>query len=159
MICPGCNKEVVADSYFCTWCSAFIPNPEKGKKANLFSRWMAWVIDAAILVLLYVLAIVFGVVSGSGAVLMFSVLLILAYIVWFWMLLAQGMTPGKKFLGLRVVSQAGEKPGLGKMLLREIIGRFLSGLIFGLGYLWALFDKNSQAWHDKLAGTVVVTIR
>jgi uncharacterized RDD family membrane protein YckC len=50
----------------------------------------------------------------------------------------------------------GDIPGFGKMFLREIVGRFLSGLFFGLGYFWSLFDKNAQAWHDKLAGTVVI---
>jgi uncharacterized RDD family membrane protein YckC len=29
----------------------------------------------------------------------------------------------------------------------------------GLGFIWASFDSESQAWHDKLAGTVVVTVR
>jgi len=40
-----------------------------------------------------------------------------------------------------------------------LIGRFLSGLFLGLGYFWALFDRNAQAWHDKLAGTVVIQKR
>jgi uncharacterized RDD family membrane protein YckC len=26
----------------------------------------------------------------------------------------------------------------------------------GLGYFWAIWDKDNQAWHDKIAGTVVV---
>jgi len=42
------------------------------------------------------------------------------------------------------------------MFIREIFGRILSALFFSLGYIWALFDKNSQALHDKLAGTVVL---
>jgi len=45
------------------------------------------------------------------------------------------------------------------MLLREWIGRWLSGLLFGLGYLWILLDKDRQAWHDKLASTYVVERR
>ncbi len=66
------------------------------------------------------------------------------------------MTPGKKLLGLQVVKyQTGEAPGFGTMLLRDF-SRIISGLFFGLGYFWALFDKNGQAWHDKIAGTVVL---
>lgn len=42
------------------------------------------------------------------------------------------------------------------MILRETIGKFLSGLVLGLGYFWAIWDKDSQAWHDKIAGTVVI---
>jgi uncharacterized RDD family membrane protein YckC len=87
------------------------------------------------------------------------VLFPLAYFIWFLTLLRKGLTPGKKLLGLQVVnSQTGEIPGFGKMFLREIVGRFLSGLFLGLGYFWALFDKNAQAWHDKLAGTVVLKV-
>jgi uncharacterized RDD family membrane protein YckC len=157
MNCPSCHKEVVADSYFCTWCNIFIPSPEKGKKANLFARWVAWFLDPVIAVLLYFIAIgVFGAMSHDLGITM-AILFPLAYIIWFLVLLRQGLTPGKKLLGLQVVnSQTGQIPGFGKMFLREIIGRILSGLFLGLGYFWALFDKNSQAWHDKLAGTVVV---
>jgi uncharacterized RDD family membrane protein YckC len=25
-----------------------------------------------------------------------------------------------------------------------------------LGFIWAAFDKKKQAWHDKIAGTVVI---
>lgn len=42
------------------------------------------------------------------------------------------------------------------MLLREVIGKWVSGLVFGLGYFWAIWDKDGQTWHDKIAGTVVV---
>jgi uncharacterized RDD family membrane protein YckC len=26
----------------------------------------------------------------------------------------------------------------------------------GLGFLWVIFDKRNQAWHDKMANTLVV---
>ena len=43
---------------------------------------------------------------------------------------------------------------------RQLIGRYLgyyvSILPLGFGFLWIAFDKRKQAWHDKLAGTVVV---
>jgi len=29
-------------------------------------------------------------------------------------------------------------------------------VLFGLGYIWIAFDKNKQAWHDKIAGTYVI---
>lgn len=53
MNCPSCNKEVIADRLFCTWCEAFIPNPKVGKKAGLGRRWFATVIDPILAVLLY----------------------------------------------------------------------------------------------------------
>jgi hypothetical protein len=42
------------------------------------------------------------------------------------------------------------------MLVRELIGKLVSGFFAGLGFFWAIWDRDSQAWHDKLAGTVVV---
>jgi len=167
MNCPSCNKEVTPDSFFCQWCSVFMPSPDIGKRANLFARWVALILDPLIAIVLYfvamgILMILFGMISedlGATAAMVVAILFPLGYSVWFLMLLRQGLTPGKRLLGLRVVNQqTGEIPGFGKMFLREIVGRFLSGLFFSLGYLWALFDKNAQAWHDKLAGTVVVRI-
>jgi hypothetical protein len=43
------------------------------------------------------------------------------------------------------------------MLVGEVFGKFVSGLFMGIGYFWAIWDKDGQAWHDKIAGTVVVT--
>ena len=42
------------------------------------------------------------------------------------------------------------------MLLREIVGKTVSFLFFGLGFYWAIWDKDRQAWHDKIAGTLVL---
>jgi uncharacterized RDD family membrane protein YckC len=33
---------------------------------------------------------------------------------------------------------------------------FLSLLPAGLGFIWIGIDDGKQAWHDKIAGTVVV---
>lgn len=159
MICPACEKENLPDSFFCTWCSAYMPAPQIGKKAGLFARFMALVLDPVIAILLYVGAIaVLGGGTGSADVgIAVAVLLPIIYFVWYLSLMRQGLSPGKKLLGLQVVDhQTGRIPGFGKMFVREIIGRGISGLIFGLGYLWAIFDKNAQSWHDKIAGTVVV---
>jgi uncharacterized RDD family membrane protein YckC len=35
---------------------------------------------------------------------------------------------------------------------------FLSMVVVGLGFFWIAFDQNHQAWHDKIAGTVVVRV-
>lgn len=72
---------------------------------------------------------------------------------------AYGITIGKMVLGLKVVDTTGQKIGFGKAALREIVGKWISGLVFGLGYLWVAFDDKKQGWHDKIAGTVVVKTR
>ncbi len=157
MTCQTCQKEVTPNSFFCVWCDAFIPTPGKGKKANLFTRWFALVIDPLIAIALYFIALaIFGSINEELGVTS-AILFPLLYFVWYLTLFRKGFTPGKLLLGLQVVNhQSGDIPGFGKMFVREIVGRFLSGLFLGIGYIWALFDNNSQAWHDKLAGTVVI---
>ncbi|MGH7616765.1 MAG: RDD family protein [Gemmatimonadaceae bacterium] len=160
MTCPSCSKEIMPDAYFCNWCSSFVPAPAKGTKAGLFRRWFALVIDPVIGVVLYFVGV--GLLSAVSSQLGIAaaVILPLVYIVWFLSLLREGLTPGKKLMGLQVVDQqTGQIPGFGKMFIREFVGRFVSGLIFGLGYLWAIIDKNGQAWHDKIANTVVLKVQ
>ncbi|WP_434057075.1 RDD family protein, partial [Candidatus Pseudothioglobus singularis] len=73
---------------------------------------------------------------------------------WFWIKFQA--TPGKMATQLRLVD---EKTGL-SISTGQAVGRYfatiLSMVIFGLGYLWIVFDRRNQSWHDKLAGTVVI---
>ncbi len=72
-----------------------------------------------------------------------------------------GQTLGKKLLGIQIVRIADlHPPGLGWSILR-LIGMWLESLLMYclvgfIGYLWPLWDKQHQALHDKLAGTIVV---
>jgi uncharacterized RDD family membrane protein YckC len=92
--------------------------------------------------------------------LMFGLPLLLAFIIgltyYAGMTAAWGRTLGKMALGLQVVGLDGNKPGYLRAALRETIGRFLSGFVCCLGYLWMLWDPQQQTWHDKISGTAVV---
>jgi uncharacterized RDD family membrane protein YckC len=89
----------------------------------------------------------------SGGVL---VLLMLAYAIWALTLFSRGTTPGKNFLGMEVIDEHGRRATFWRMLAREWIGKAISGLVFGLGYVWILIDRDRQGWHDKLVSTYVV---
>ncbi len=155
MHCSSCSKEVVADKLFCNWCEAFMPNKTVGKKSGLLIRGFASAIDPIIVIILYLIfAAILGAIIGNG---MAFVIVTVGYVYFLSRLLSKGMTLGKKLLGVKVVEKlTGNSPGFWRMLLRETIGKFVSGLVFGLGYFWAIWDKDGQAWHDKIAGTVVV---
>jgi len=86
-----------------------------------------------------------GLLAGLG--------MFVLYVIWALRLFAHGTTPGKRVLGMRVIKENGDPAGFGTMLLREWIGKIISGMILSLGYLWILIDKDRQAWHDKLAST------
>jgi uncharacterized RDD family membrane protein YckC len=65
-----------------------------------------------------------------------------------------GRTPGKALFGVRVVRTDGTPVGLGRAIGRAI-GYLVSGILL-LGFLWVLVDRDRRAWHDRLAGTMVV---
>lgn len=81
-----------------------------------------------------------------------SALFLLLYDLLFWML--AGQTPGKRFLGVRIVRADGSRLRWGNAIRRKV-GYWISAILF-LGYLWVIVDNRRQAWHDHLAGTLVV---
>ncbi|MBC7293108.1 MAG: RDD family protein [Thermoleophilia bacterium] len=70
--------------------------------------------------------------------------------------MAKGTSMGKRLLGMRVYRVSGKPAGFFLMLVEETIGKMISGLVFSLGFLWLLWDKDVQCWHDKVVGTVVL---
>jgi uncharacterized RDD family membrane protein YckC len=66
-----------------------------------------------------------------------------------------GQTLGMKLVGIRLISSRGTAPGAARGLLR-LLGLALSTAAAGLGWIWALFDREHRALHDHLAGTYVI---
>jgi uncharacterized RDD family membrane protein YckC len=66
-----------------------------------------------------------------------------------------GQTPGMRICHIRLISQRGTAPGPGRGMLR-LLALLPSVLPAGLGWLWALFDREHRALHDHLAGTYVI---
>ncbi|MDZ4164214.1 MAG: RDD family protein [Smithellaceae bacterium] len=66
-------------------------------------------------------------------------------------------TPGKMLFGLYVIRTDGKNMNYRQAFLRWI-GYLLSGLVFYLGFLWVIFDRKRQGWHDKLADSIVIHI-
>lgn len=79
--------------------------------------------------------------------------LYVVYNLFFWS--TTGRTPGKAFIGVRVVTVTGKRVSLARAIIR-LLGYLLSALPLYLGFLWTLIDDQRQGWHDKLAGTCVV---
>ena len=69
----------------------------------------------------------------------------------------KGGTPGKLILGLRIVNEKGKFIGIPMAILRYL-GKILSSLILGIGYLMIVWDKRKQGLHDKIAKTFVVKV-
>ena len=69
----------------------------------------------------------------------------------------KGGTPGKLILGMRIVNEEGNYIGIPMAILRYI-GKLLSGVILGIGYLMIAFTDKKQGLHDKIAKTFVVKV-
>ncbi|MEM7246225.1 MAG: protein kinase [Acidobacteriota bacterium] len=67
----------------------------------------------------------------------------------------RGRTLGQWAAGLRTVNQQGGRLGWGGAFLRAV-GCLVSALPVGLGFLWALFDRHGETFHDKIARSMVV---
>ncbi|MCK4899010.1 MAG: RDD family protein [Anaerolineales bacterium] len=78
---------------------------------------------------------------------------IAVYYIFFWII--AGYTPGKAFMGLRIITTDGQKISFFRAILRYL-AYFLSAGLFFLGFFWILIDDRRQGWHDKIAGTLVV---
>jgi uncharacterized RDD family membrane protein YckC len=140
-----------------------------GEYAGFVSRLVAYVVDLAILgavaaIVLIVTSFLEGFVPRTGTVARITSLLLAAsaiavnigiyfgYEVGFVVL--AGQTPGKRLMGVRVVSTDGGpvRPG---MAFRRVIGLWLAWILL-LGYLMVLIDDRRQGLQDKLANTFVV---
>ncbi len=73
----------------------------------------------------------------------------------FW--IYKSATPGKMVTNLTIVdAETGYKPSTGQFIGRYF-AYYVSIIPFLLGIIWVGIDKRKQGWHDKLAGTVVIT--
>lgn len=66
-----------------------------------------------------------------------------------------GRTPAMVVMGLRVVTRDGD-PLTARQAALRVIALPISSLIFGLGFLGLLVDRERRGLHDLIAGTTVV---
>jgi uncharacterized RDD family membrane protein YckC len=150
------------------------------KFAGFWRRLVAFMIDSTIVTIIFVvllviagLAFFFGAMSADNNAWInnlanlkaFSSVLLLTMVFYIAMNTAYftyfhgttGRTPGKMLLGLQVLSADGTPISFGIAFLRAV-GYLVSSLLgtIPIGFIWAAFDKKKQAWHDKIAGTVVI---
>jgi uncharacterized RDD family membrane protein YckC len=83
----------------------------------------------------------------------FNIVLLAVYGAIMWKL--RGTTVGGIVFDLHVVRLDGRPLDWETAIVRAL-GCFLSLFVVFLGFIWIAFDDNRQAWHDKIAGTVVV---
>lgn len=76
-----------------------------------------------------------------------------AYFLWYWR--HGGQTLAMQTWKIRLVSVTGEPPSWRQLILRFVLACFSVGF-YGAGLLWAVFDRDRQFLHDRLAGTRII---
>jgi uncharacterized RDD family membrane protein YckC len=133
---------------------------------GLVTRAVAFVVDAALILLVELIIGVSGVVIIAVLRLPTEINAILAvlggviYVVWsisyfvgFWCV--TGQTPGARVMQFRVLTAEGELLRPRRALVR-CIGLVLAALPLFAGYVLILFDHQRRGFQDRLARTVVV---
>jgi uncharacterized RDD family membrane protein YckC len=65
-------------------------------------------------------------------------------------------TPGKLLMGCLVVDAVSGGSLRPRQAGLRYFGYLVSLLPFGLGFLWIIWDKRKQGFHDKIANTMVI---
>lgn len=129
------------------------------RPASPIARALAWLIDGAIRVLLYLVASLVASIAGAAGI---GLSLLLLFLLW-WVYpiafeqFAAGATPGKRALGLKVVQLDGTPVSPGASVIRNLL-RAVDGLPLGyaLGLTICLCQPRFQRLGDLAAGTLVV---
>ena len=104
---------------------------------------------------LFLDAVLVGVLIGLVGMRNAELLVLAIYGAAMWKL--RGSTVGGTVFHLQVVRLDGREVDWATAIVRAL-ACFLSLAVAGLGFIWIAFDENKQAWHDKIAGTVVVRV-
>ena len=76
----------------------------------------------------------------------------------YWILLEASIwqaSVGKKIMGLKVVTDTGEKPDLAQCAARNLL-KILSGITLFIGFFMAGWTDKKQALHDKIPSMLII---
>ena len=169
---------------FCLGCGQFLTAPAGVRAAGLGRRVAAYLLDGLIpaaTIIFFLIVSFFAIVTvdfdddterWGFAVLGIALLVsLLGYVVWWLIVLRRGQTPGKQLVGIRVIRIDGRASDWSWTFLREFgikfvainAVTFISGsigtIVWIVDLLWAFWDRDHQALHDKIMKTVVVDER
>jgi len=129
-----------------------------GPRAGFWIRLGAYLLDGLIYgIPAAIITVVAFMISSTVGVLAYVLVIVgsIAYFIYFEGG-PKGATPGKQVCGIKIIDfNGGGSIGYGRAATRWIM-RIVSAAVFYLGYLWMLWDKEKQCWHDKVANDVVV---
>ncbi len=145
-VCPHCSAQGQT-SLFCNSCSRYMPDSTGSVEKVTYNRrfWGTYILEG----------------------ILFLITLIIGWYIWLIFTAKTSQTPAKRLLNVYVLDiQTGQPITAGRVWVREVLvkqllfdlllGAITSGIAGLVDTIWVLFDKNRQALHDKVVGTVVV---
>lgn len=136
-------------------------NNMKEVKVKLWRRLAAALYDAILLLACYFVVAMVGVALNGGeavnGLILFWVLLFITwcFFVKFWCY--SGQTLGMQVWKVKVVNLDGDVLNWKQASIRIIVA-MISWLVFGLGFIWSMFNKEGYAWHDLVSQSKLVFI-
>lgn len=140
--CPSCGRRLKG-CLRCQGCGLLILGESFQASADLARRVAAHLLDW----------------------LLMAVTLVVGWLVLLGLSAQESTSPGKRLLGLRVVDAMGEPLGGGRVWFRELVLKvvlqvlYIPWMAMPIVFLWAIWDRDRQALHDKALDTVVVVAR
>lgn len=150
--CASCGALAEGNANYCPSCGSQLTNVEY---AGFWLRFAALLVDGVVLTVVNIIIDI--AIDAFVTSLLIQMATAALYSIGFWVA-ADGQTPGKMLVGVRVTMVNGESLELGPAVLRYL-GYFASTLLLGIGYLMVAFTPQKRGLHDYIAGTVVVRAR
>jgi uncharacterized RDD family membrane protein YckC len=139
------------------WAAGPAPlSAEQAPKGGFWMRVLAYLIDSVIIGLpAYALgvAVLHGTLYTASSI---SFPIEVLYFTYYWSRYGKGQTIGMLVLHMKVVKTDGSLLSPTAAFVR-FIGLIISSIPLDLGLIWVGLDSKKQGWHDKIAGTYVVS--
>ena len=141
--------------------SGFLPRSLAFLIDNIALGVIAWLLSLVLIPLTGIASQpdpgLFSLLVGTASMVVAFILIFLQFLYFGWLWSTSGQSLGMRVANIRVVRRDGSRLSLVRAGLRGTLGYWISGLVFGLGFIWAAFDGRKEAWHDKLFDTSVLT--
>jgi uncharacterized RDD family membrane protein YckC len=147
--CPSCGNMTAEGATYCPSCGHTF-SAQEVEYAGFWIRLAAYLVDG-ILLLFADISLVLAFHQPLPR-LLFQIAIAL-YTIGFWF--AEGATPGKMVMGIKIYTAEGAPIGLGTAVVRYL-GYVASLLSLGVGFLMVAFTPRKRGLHDFIANTIVI---
>lgn len=139
------------------------PAPAPGQLIEWPQRVLATLIDGAFIVAGYIVILILATIFGAIADALGLIIILIGYLAlvgasYFYFPYLTGTTgqsPGKRLIGIKVISEGTGQPIGGGMGIARQFVHILDSFCL-IGYLFPLWDPKKQTFADKILKTVVV---